>query len=157
MAKYTINHTCGHESTQNFAGGNPRLRQWKIEQAEAQICWECQKAEQAENAKENAEAFGLPALVGSDKQVAWAMTIRQNVLIIADQVISEYVTKLDGQDAAKVAPVKALLKKVYEGFANETAAKFWIDNRNDLWQMRIDTAVREALVAARDAQTQPTA
>jgi len=34
MAKYTVTHKCGHDSTMDIPGGKPSLRAWKLEQAE---------------------------------------------------------------------------------------------------------------------------
>lgn len=42
MAKYTINHTCGHESEVNLVGAH-RERDRKIEWLEGQQCWKCRK------------------------------------------------------------------------------------------------------------------
>ena len=58
-----------------------RLAKWH--QTEAHICPVCQdKHRAADNAASAAanEAAGLPALSGSDKQVAWAETIRKATL-----------------------------------------------------------------------------
>ena len=75
MAKYTIQHRCGHEEEVKLFG-KEKERQWKIGKMEEEDCLECQNKQAAE---ENAEE-GLPALEGSDKQVAWAETIRARFL-----------------------------------------------------------------------------
>lgn len=75
MAKYEINHTCGHtETVQLFGKCSERER--KIEWMERQECPECRRKHEAEKAAKITEGMELPELTGSDKQVAWANSIR---------------------------------------------------------------------------------
>lgn len=82
MAKYEITRACGHTETVHIAGpvaGRDRQAEYES----GKLCYECYKAEQAkqraaesQTASEAAKSSGLPALTGSEKQVAWAETIR---------------------------------------------------------------------------------
>lgn len=81
MAKYEITRTCGHTETIQISGpvaGRDRQADYES----GKLCYGCYKAEQARQraasqaAAESAKSSGLPALTGSEKQVAWAETIR---------------------------------------------------------------------------------
>jgi len=82
MAKYKIEHICGHsEDTQIY--GPTRERQGKADWLASRDCAECyarklqqQRAEASTQAAAQSAAAGLPALTGSDKQIAWAESIR---------------------------------------------------------------------------------
>lgn len=86
MAKYKVTYTCGHEGVVNIIGPN-KDREWKLAYEEAKLCPDCYKAKlEAERQKQNAEAAeanqtaGLPKLEGTEKQIAWAETIRKSIL-----------------------------------------------------------------------------
>ena len=82
MAKYQITRACGHTETVQIAGAVAgRDRQAAYESGK--LCYECYKAEQAKQraaesrvAADSAKSSGLPSLTGSEKQIAWAETIR---------------------------------------------------------------------------------
>lgn len=129
MAWQTINHSCGHtESHQLYGPG--KNREWRAKRLASEPCSECRKAEQeAENAKAaaaNAEA-GLPALTGSEKQVAWAETIRAEKL----GAIQEAIEELQGQcPKAKWPEVEGKLVAATDALQAQTAASWWIDHRD---------------------------
>jgi len=82
MAKYDITYACGHVETVKLYGPN-KDRERRIASMSAGVCDACYKARKdAEHAAANASAAaanaagGLPALVGSEKQVAWAESLR---------------------------------------------------------------------------------
>ena len=102
LAKYKIKHPCGHETTANLVGPISK-RQWQINKMEQENCRECHKEQKSKEAAIRAEEKALPNLTGSDKQVAWAITIR-------DKALQEYGD--------------------FPELATQTSAKWWIDNRN---------------------------
>ena len=72
------------------------------------------------------------ALTGSEKQVAWATTIRAAAMQnIADALphIQQHMTEQYEWDAEKVAAEMAVLQEVVAKAQINTAASFWIDNR----------------------------
>lgn len=74
MAKYTVTYKCGcTKEIQLF--GKLSDREKRIAWLETQECPECSRKEETERAK--SLAGSLPALEGSEKQIAWAMSIRQ--------------------------------------------------------------------------------
>ena len=71
MAKYTIPHSCGHSETVQLYGKHTDRSRY-MDNAERRQCRDCYNASLVAKTAD----MGLPALTGSDKQVAWAETIR---------------------------------------------------------------------------------
>lgn len=140
MAKYTINHKCGHTSEVRLFG-KVSERERKIAWLESQECRECRAKREAEERSEkkaaaeaarteareasktevlallrSEDAFGAVLhvpLTGSPKQIEWATDIRERAVA-----------------HAKSAPIRAewlwILADIY---ASKTEAKWWIDHR----------------------------
>ena len=92
MAKYDVRFSCGHVATICLYGKEAD-RQRKIAWYERDgLCPDCYRKQQEEEKKAEAEkaaaeaaSFGLPELVGSPKQIAWADKIRVGIVnTIAD-------------------------------------------------------------------------
>lgn len=82
MAWYYRTYACGHEGRENVTGKTEERMQ-RLDEIFAGLCPECRiKQKDEEHAKANAEAEkkaaenNLPKLSGSEKQIAWANTIR---------------------------------------------------------------------------------
>lgn len=150
MAWYEGTYSCGHEGKTNIVGPT-KDRQWKADRHFEGLCPECyEKARQERIEKENADAkeksaeMELPELTGTEKQVAWANTLRLKAIEECKKLI-EYADEN-----------AELMKKRFEtpekynqwliGFAEEKEkrisaidyaleihkdARFWIDNRED--------------------------
>jgi hypothetical protein len=76
--KYYDKHSCGHEGMVELFGPTSQ-REWRRKKYFEDECPECQqKRRDAENAASamRAAEMGLPALIGTAKQVAWAETRR---------------------------------------------------------------------------------
>ncbi len=151
MAKYTIKANCGHEFETQLYGPN-KDRERKIEWYERDgLCPECyaaqkQEARDEENAKaaENAQVQGLPELDGSEKQIAWATTIR-------DKMLAGMSARLDVFRAAPPAPGKEEMcetliargQEYIDEQMTETSAKAWIENRDKSGEAMLETKIRE--------------
>lgn len=83
MSRETIHHRCGHTSIQKLFGNSKERARKAIWIGERSDCPDCEKAAfaaaNAAAAIENADN-GLPELTGSEKQIAWAETIRKGKL-----------------------------------------------------------------------------
>ena len=143
MSKETVNFSCGHSETQQFYGKHAD-RVSRLEWLERGVCRECfrveqikKRAEESTAAAEQAKNNGLPPLVGSDKQIAWAETIRKNALdsesnaVISTEKYEEEYAKLTAEEQKNQAT------KIFESMLSarnrletETAARWWIDNRD---------------------------
>jgi hypothetical protein len=161
MAKYDVERACGHTETVDLYG--PRKnREWRIENVEAEkLCRECYLAKLAEErelankqAAEEAQAQGLPKLEGTEKQVAWAETIRQEVLAAID----EFIVEDEAEDPRVIELISHIKSKV--------SASWWIDHRETsnyrirrLLEAAIDevnTLKLESHPAAQDAKAEAT-
>lgn len=111
--------------------------------------WTCetcrQKVREAENAAAAAqnEARGLPTLAGSEKQVAWAETIRAKAIPEIEAARAKSVADSLAMMARELGrePTEAELEELSDAFAllaheaiHETSARVWIDEaRNADW------------------------
>lgn len=125
MATYHIVHACGHTQAHQIAGPMKDRKHQEARIAE-KLCDTCYRAKLAtERAAINAIAAtaatrqGLPALAGSEKQIAWAATIRQAAL--------EAVEKLPIKDSDLAQQKFAALKAALLGHIE---ANWWIDHRD---------------------------
>lgn len=106
MGRHTITHSCGHDETITLSG--PRSEQdrkaaWMADRA----CYDCQRAERNATAAADSAAQGWPSLTGTEKQVAWATTIRAEMI----------ETLLIDSDA--------------DVLIQQTEASWWIDHRHE--------------------------
>lgn len=165
MAQYNVTHVCGHDHTHRLFGPT-RQREWRLTRLEVESCPGCASAarvaaREAENAKaaEAAKAAGLPTLTGSEKQIAWAETVRETlvrevgcVLVGLEQYpeLRDLVTDANPADATHIGAIadrcEELVSDVGEDevttgstlhayltiLIGRTDAKWWIDSRNSL-------------------------
>ena len=122
MAHYDVGHSCGH-TVEVELFGKVSHRYEKIEWMERQLCPDCyREMKQEERKQENeraaklAKSLSFSQLEGSEKQVAWATTIRQKVY----ENICQSDTEHPSFGYALVA----------EAISLELSAKWWIDNRS---------------------------
>lgn len=113
-----IIHACGHEQAHflsGFASQQERKARW-LQTTKCQPCFLAEKrTEQAESAARDGKAvahLNPPQLRGSDRQVAWATTIRA------------------GRLAAIVAASSATDATDQRACLSVTDAKWWIDHRD---------------------------
>ena len=121
MAHYTINHICGH-SVEIQLLGKMEDRYRRIEWLETQECEECKRAKANAAAAAAKDARGLADLTGSEKQIAWANTIREKAYKALD-FLAPYATN---------DKTKQIMDRWKAKMDVQTTAKWWIDNRYDL-------------------------
>lgn len=130
MAKYDITRACGHTETVQITGpiaGRDRQAEYES----GKLCYECYKAKQAKQraaesqaAAEAAKSAGLPALTGSEKQVAWAETIRA----AAAQSLNDMRPTLQAALAANRKGADIALG-IIDATLARTSAHDWIESR----------------------------
>ena len=112
--------------------GPVKDRDWKEKKEFSKLCPECWKkklAEENQKAVETAKEMGLPELKGTEKQVAWANSIRLEFI----EAIDEEVRELERRN-----PNNKNLEKIKKEFdetkkfmlENKTEAKYYIDHRD---------------------------
>lgn len=184
MAKYTVAHSCGHEETHQLFGPQ-RGRDSKIAWLQRRPCEGCRaearakaNAEQSKRDGEAAHAAGLPVLRGSERQCAWAETIRREKLAF----LRDDAASLAGRP--ELAPLAAYTAALVESpldpanwaafrdaatdagvsqqaglpFADEVVAvvrllreadaKWWIDNRGPAGRVLVRQLAEESARAA---------
>jgi len=116
--QYPITHTCGHTETHHLYGSYAD-RERKAVWLKTVPCLACKRDSERDAAA--AAMSDLPALTGTDKQIAWATTIRADIISRIDDVVAkgEAAGGVLPQDlAAKIAAVKG-----------QASASWWIDHR----------------------------
>ena len=121
MAHYDVGYACGHTQTVELFG-KTSARYEKIEWMERGVCPDCyREMKQEERKQENersatlAESLGFSQLEGSEKQIAWAKSIRQKTYEDSCKLELEHPT----YGYTLVVKVLSL----------ELSAKWWIDHR----------------------------
>jgi len=162
MSKHLITRSCGHQEWVQIYGPT-KDREWKAQAESKRVCRECYekelkakreaeaiaRAEAAKIAAKEAQAGNLPALSGSEKQVAWAETIRK-----------EHHDALISAAARAIIPqIKELFDDEIGKYMAESSAHNWIERRHTtpdaIWlgkqlqaRMLTDAKVADAFAAA---------
>ena len=146
MAHYNITYTCGHTDRVNLIGPH-RSRESRIAYLEGGPCFECYKAQRHEVARAQAEVMDLPALVGTEKQIAWAETIRVALLTAIDKAVEAYYGDRETQ-------TYRLILQTVEVISNETSAKQWIEWRDYDPDRLVDVVFHQLMKAPTPAEQQ---
>ncbi len=138
--QYTVRHTCGHLVSVALSG--PSIdRNRRLAWLRTQPCQACWREREQASAEAAAEAAGLPALIGTPKQIAWAVRIRQDLLDKVQRKIDE----LQRLDEAAGSILRTAMRRI----AVEAEASRWIDRRDataaELLLHALTPAEREAL------------
>lgn len=142
MAKYDITRKCGHVEVVQIAGP-VNGRENKAQFEATKICKDCYLAKmEAERLQEAQKALEqgqyLPALTGSEKQITWALTIRQGVLSRQSEIADMIEAKTPEANKARAYEI---LSQAVKNLENQTAASWWIDNRD----VKIETEMRRCM------------
>lgn len=120
MAKYTIEHKCGHEKESNIVGpekDRPRKKEWLA----SQVCPDCKREQTRLGVEAWTEARGLVELAGSEKQIAWALKVRKELL----EEMDKYV------DPSNESTEMGYIIRAHELITRQSQAKWWIDRRQE--------------------------
>lgn len=141
MAWYYGTYACGHEGRVNVIGPT-KDREWKVNHHFEKLCPECyEKWQQEERERKSIEAqketerMELPELKGTEKQVAWAITLRINVLKLIEETFDEcgkerkVLRWRDNECQIVTFTIEEAKLAIDSLCKNETSAKFWIDHR----------------------------
>jgi hypothetical protein len=140
MAKYTVQHTCGHTQEHQLYGKHierERKQAW-LAGTDCSECYAAAQQQAAAAAKQQADCQGLPQLQGSDKQIAWALTIRESKLQeIADMRALVQANAATGPEIAE----RAL--QILDSIERQRSAAWWIENRDESVKMMIRAEMRK--------------
>ncbi len=135
MSAESVTYTCGHDGEIDFGPSRycrmsskdrARRAEWIASKNVCSCCEEQRRAEENERAAAENAAAGLPPLTGSEKQVAWAETIRRHML-------GEFrrLADLAGVEEKPTEAQRGALDAALAAFAAEHRAYWWIDHRDD--------------------------
>ena len=147
MAKYEIKHICGHVETVELQGSS-ESRQKKIAELESQICDDCYNAKKEVEFVAKAPKFlnvnELPALVGTERQVAWAENLRMSIL---SELFAAYemdnMNQLMGSDAFRKAGIAARTLR-NSGVAVKNVSN---DNFVEAFKLALSATIADAFTA----------
>ena len=124
--KYTVKRKCGHEERIALFGSY-NSRQKQLEWEASKLCKACYIEEKKQAEKTDAESLGLPELTGSEKQIAWANSIRL-------EWAKPFLAKLDSwrERGADEADIERCRQAFLAVLSNRTEAKWWIDHQHEL-------------------------
>lgn len=142
MAKYDINHICGHTEVHGIFGpefARPGIADWMA----ARLCSDCYalEKERLRNLKNEKSMItnrdnGLPALIGSERQVNWAETIRATFHAdLTDKLQQLRLVNIDDDEFRDRRDELIHWRDQFEIRAQlvmqQNLAVFWIDNRDE--------------------------
>jgi hypothetical protein len=122
MPVYSVKHTCGHIRTHHIEGPK-KQREQKVWHYEMSKCHECWTKPLADAAQAKTEPLLLPELIGSKKQVAWALCERLTTGSRFHEAIAEVFND--------IATVRSILLNCYPGQATLFACDVLDENRPD--------------------------
>lgn len=156
--QYNVTYACGHEGTVDIYGRS-RDREWKLAHEEEKLCPDCWKKQRdEERAKQNAEAAeankeaGLPELEGTEKQIAWAESIRKSMI---DHIIEYYVSQITDEAKAEHPEEYERVMKAFEAIKQHTDASWWIDNRVNDDKIGLRRLINAEIEAIKKAEKEP--
>lgn len=131
MAWYYGTFSCEHEGRVNITGP-VKNRQWIADRKFEGLCPKCyekhleeERIKANEAAAEKAKEMELPELQGTEKQVAWANTLRQKMI----DEINEGIKLHEDINKPKIAENYRIALDYM--INNKTTAKYYIDNRDE--------------------------
>lgn len=139
-------------------------RRCKREAAEGRVCYDCFKAEQAEEraaksaaAAQIAVADHLPSLEGTPKQIAFAETVRRESLDgfpAASDVLVEHLRARglpDDQFAAAHGELLDAIALIKSEWSADGSAKFWLDTlAYETYPTKLAAKIAKALLSRRE-------
>lgn len=151
MSWYYGTFSCGHEGRVNIVGP-VKHRQWKADIQFEKMCPDCYEKHLAaerermnKEAAEKAKEMELPELIGTEKQVAWAITIRQDLIDKFEKIDDKYF-ELAKEEYEELENVKLEDIKIIKDYilTQKTEARWYIDYRNKIFKAIAECA-EEAL------------
>lgn len=158
MAKYTVDHVCGHSEVVSLVGKHAD-RERKLAWMAGQDCLECRieatrkaTAEKAAQIRANALDAEWPKLTGTDRQIDWATTIRLGLLRDAQEFAIQAeaeVAAAESGDPERFARISGELHGIglaVDYLRNQANAGWWIDNRSQSRSSLIKSALESIRV-----------
>lgn len=145
MSWYYGTYSCGHEGRINIVGPQ-KDRQSKADWRFSGLCPECLEKERKDaqerantEAEKRSEEMEWPILTGTEKQVAWANTLRlalfekfcKNIQKIDEAKLSGMKLDFGGEIRTITTSKDELTDSFDYAILSHTDASFWINNRDN--------------------------
>lgn len=137
-----VRHSCGHTMLYPFYGDDEFTwaeRAHQLAQGPCRLCAAAERDEErrkkAVQARFHARERGLPPLEGSERQIAWAETVRLSAFGAIDKVL-KWLKQVD-EEAGREDPdhwhdVKQGIARSIAFLEEQVEAKWWIDHRHGI-------------------------
>jgi hypothetical protein len=144
MAKATFKCAeCGDSVTVSGSNRSDADRLAEYRAASGALCSECwakaqaeQRAQDSQKAAEEAAQIGLPVLTGTEKQVAWAETIRKERLSDLASMLKSFSS--DSEEQIFFGVISDLTNLIRA----QNSGHWWIENRSEgFWRITYDMAL----------------
>lgn len=129
MAKYDVTFSCGHSEIMRLFGPAYERERRLDYFARAALCEACRiearqraKSDATAHAASVAQAEGYPVLLGTEKQIAWAVTLRQEAM----RVLTSLRNRGIESERERLNRIVDLVSAWLLGF---TESKWWIERR----------------------------
>lgn len=137
-----VRHACNHTVLYPFYGDDDFSWDDRTQQLSAAECRLCQvtaqrkqQQQRSEQARYQARQRGLPPLEGSDRQVAWAETVRLNAFGAIDKVV-KWMEKIgpqaEAEDPDHWHTMQQSIRRSIDYLEQQVDAKWWIDHRHGM-------------------------
>jgi len=138
--KYTVKRSCGHEERIALFGSYTS-RESQLKYEASKLCKACYIEEKRREEKALTQELGLPELTGTEKQVAWANSIRL-------EWINRVFTKLDNwkERGTSETDIERCRRAVLAAASTKTQAAWWIEHDNML-DLKLQPEYKKALAA----------
>jgi hypothetical protein len=149
MAKYEITYRCGHTGIEQRYGklaDRESYMEWATTNKDCPDCYA--KNREAERQTERQQAVianqGLIALIGSEKQIAWAETIRASMLKGSADIAARAAEQMESDNPDRRRAGEFAIEIITQ-LCNEARATWWISNRESTLQDEIRKAYKAAV------------
>lgn len=122
MAWFNIEHSCGHVERVRIYDADRREAEDKAEWMATRPCMDCVREERDAAARATDAKLDMAPLTGSEKQVAWAETIRSRTMAQAQAKLRAAERK--GRTGAADG-----WRDVVDAISSQASAAWWIEHR----------------------------
>ncbi|MFC3163277.1 hypothetical protein [Ciceribacter thiooxidans] len=127
MAKYSVSYSCGHAAERQLIGKIADRQRYVSWAAENGLCPDCVKSDKLKAVEAAEVENDLPALSGSEKQIAWARQIRVDKI---GEVIGYFEDLRPKVLAGNLEAFDAMVSRGLAALVAQGRAGWWIDNKD---------------------------
>lgn len=135
MAKYSVKFACGHVAEVELYGPEVERMKKIRNMRQCGLCPDCYKQSKLDEIESLEMELDLPVLIGSEKQIQWARSLRKEYLSNFFRWFNEIVERNSKHGHDTSYDLK-MIEKFKIWLRTKHTAKFWIDLQNKLDKTR---------------------